>query len=82
MAEASRLLERMRRSKTGWRAEDLHRLYTSFGFEFEQGRRHRVYIHPRHRDLRATVRRASGVLPTGYVSDAVQLIDTLLKREG
>ena len=35
MAEASRLLERMRRSKTGWRAEDLHRLYTSFGFEFE-----------------------------------------------
>jgi hypothetical protein len=71
----------MRRSKTGWRAEDLHRLYRSFGFEFEQGRRHRGSIHPLHHDLRATVRRASGVLPTGYVSDAVRLVDTLLERE-
>jgi hypothetical protein len=87
MAEASRLLERMRRSKTGWTAGDLHRLYagfrpyTGFGFEFREGHRHRLYVHPRYPDLRATVRRASGALPAGYVSTAVHLIDTLEARE-
>lgn len=81
MTEANRLLDRMRRSKTGWTAADLHRLYTSFGFDFRQGGRHRLYVHPRYPDLRATVRRASGVLPAGYVSTALHLIDTLQVRE-
>jgi hypothetical protein len=74
------LLERMRRSKTGWRGRDLENLYVGFGFERDYGAKHTLYIHPDHLDLRATVTRSSGVLPTGYVSTAVKLVDTLLER--
>ena len=71
----------MRRSKADWRLGDLHRLYTGFGFEWEEGGKHRLYRHPRYLDIRATVTRSSGALPPGYVSTAVKPIDTLLERE-
>lgn len=82
MAEPLRLLERMRRSKADWRLRDLHRLYVGFGFEWEEGTRHRLYTHRQYPDLYATVTRSSGPLPVGYVSEAVRLIDRLLDREG
>jgi len=81
MAEAMRLLERMRRTRWGWTASDLDRLYRSFGFEMDEGSKHRVYIHPRHTDLRATVSRSSGTLGPGYAQNAVSLIGTLMERE-
>lgn len=59
MARPIRLLERMRRSKAGWTHNDLHCLYVGFGFEFRDGRRHRLYVHPLYADLRATVSRSS-----------------------
>jgi hypothetical protein len=81
MAEPLRLLEQMRRSKASWRLADLHRLYIGFGFEWEEGARHRLYKHPRYPELYATVTRSSGPLPIGYVANAVSLIDAVRKRE-
>jgi len=52
------LLERMRRSKGGWSADDLEKLYIGLGFESREGAKHRVYIHARFPELRATVTRS------------------------
>lgn len=42
------LLERMRRTCSGWGEDDMDRLYRSFGFrEITRSRApHRVYVHP------------------------------------
>ena len=37
MAQRIDLLERMRRSKAGWRPDDLARLFSSFGFDAVAG---------------------------------------------
>jgi hypothetical protein len=74
------LLERMRRSKTGWHERDLKALYEGFGFERIEGNKHILYVHPSHPDLRATVSRTSH-LKLGYFATAVRLIDTLIERE-
>ncbi len=77
------LLEQMRRRRSGWGEDDLDRLYRSFGFrEITRPRSpHRVYVHPEHLDLRATVGRHRS-LAKGYATTAVRLIDTLLARQG
>jgi hypothetical protein len=76
------LLERMRHTRSGWGEEDLDKLYRSFGFrEITRPRApHRVYVHPDHPDLRATVARKRS-LPKGYATAAVRTIDKLLKRQ-
>lgn len=76
------LLERMRRTRSGWGEDDLDRLYRSFGFrEITRPRApHRVYVHPDYPDLRATVARKKS-LPKGYATTAVRIIDKLLERE-
>jgi len=79
MVERIDLLERMRRSKGGWRPDDLARLYSSFGFDALEGAKHKLYIHPIYPDLRATVTHSS-TLPVGYVSQAVRIVDELRKR--
>ena len=78
----SDLLERMRRSKTGWTAGDLERLYVGFGFRWREGHKHRFYVHPRHPDLYTTVTRSSHRVAPGYVQTAVRLIDNLQRRGG
>jgi hypothetical protein len=77
---AARLLDRMRRSRSGWRYNDLRRLYLGCGFESEQGGKHTLFIHPRFPALRATVTR-SRTLRVGYIQQAVTLIDQLLVLE-
>ncbi len=76
------LLERMRRTRSGWGEDDLDKLYRSFGFrEITRPRApHRVYVHPDHPDLRATVARKKS-LPKGYATTAVRIIDKLLERQ-
>jgi hypothetical protein len=76
------LLERMRRTRSGWGEDDMDRLYRSFGFrEITRSRApHRVYVYPDYPDLRATVARKSS-LPKGYATTAVRLIDKLLERQ-
>ena len=77
-----KLLEQMRRTRSGWGENDLDRLYRSFGFrEITRPRApHRVYVHPEFSDLRATVGRHSS-LAKGYATTAVRLIDTLVARQ-
>ena len=44
--KAEKLLERMRKSKSGWSSQDLIRLYRGFGFEIRNGSSHDVITHP------------------------------------
>jgi len=76
MPDRDKLLERMRRSKSGWRFSDLERLYLEFGFTKYEGSKHTMYIHPEFPELRATVTRHRS-LPTGYIQFAIKLIDKL-----
>jgi hypothetical protein len=80
MSSVEKLLERMRRSKRGWRFRDLDRLYRGFGFEAVQGAKHTMYIHPKFQHLRATVTRARS-MPIGYVVHAVELVMALKTME-
>lgn len=82
MPKAEKLLEKMRNSKAGWGADDLHALYVGFGFEFREGGKHIIYIHPDFPELRATVARHN-VLAIGYIQHAISLVDKLkkLKKE-
>jgi hypothetical protein len=83
MSKSDKLLERMRNSKYGWGADDLHALYVGFGFDHRQGGNHIIYIHPEFPELRATVAR-HGTLAVGYIQHAISLIDRLkeLKEAG
>jgi len=78
MSQADKLLERMRSSKAGWGADDLHALYVGFGFEFRHGGKHTIYIHHEFPELRATVARHRS-LAVGYIQHAISLIDRLKK---
>lgn len=82
MSQADKLFERMRNSKSGWRADDLHTLYIGFGFEFRHGGKHTIYIHHEFPELRATVARHRS-LAIGYIQHAISLIERLkrLKEE-
>jgi hypothetical protein len=80
MSKAENLLERMRNSKAGWGANDIHNLYVGFGFDFRHGGKHTIYIHPRFSELRATVARHSP-LAIGYIQHAIKIIDNLKEKE-
>lgn len=80
MSKAEKLLEKMRNSKVGWTFNDLHTLYVGFGFEFREGGKHTIYIHPDFPELRATVARHSP-LPVGYIQHAMKLIDNLKEKK-
>ena len=80
MAPDDKLLEKMRRSKAGWTCDDLDELYISHGFEMREGGKHRIYIHPKFSELRATVTRSRS-LPIGYITTAIKLIDKLCEME-
>ena len=81
MGRHHKILERMRRTKAGWRPRDFETLYTGFGFEsFDLGK-HTKYRHPAHPLLWTTVKRADP-LSKAYADDAVALIDQLLAIEG
>jgi len=80
MSSVDRLLERMRQSKAGWRFADLEKLYLGLGFDFQEGKRHRIYIHPEFPQLRATVTR-SRTLAKGYIDHALKLAKRLEELE-
>ena len=73
---AGKLRARMARTKAGWTADDLDRLYLGYGFRVREGGKHRVYSHPRFPELRATVSRASP-LAVGYIETALELLNRL-----
>lgn len=75
-----RLLERMRRSKAGWTFTDLEKLYLGLGFRMREGGKHRLYIHPKFPELRATVTRSRS-LAKGYIEHALHLAKRLKEME-
>jgi len=80
MSKIDRLLNRMRRSKAGWTFADLEHLYVGLGFEIREGKKHRLYIHPKFPQLRATVTR-SRTLAKGYIEYALDLAKKLSELE-
>ncbi len=79
-SRAEKLLERMRRSKSGWKRKDLESLYEGFGFVLQHGRKHDYYMHPEHPKLRDTLKR-SRTVPEYNVRNAIRLIDRLIALE-
>ena len=80
MANIEQLLEKMRRTKDGWTCDDLDKLYIGLGFIMREGGKHRIYIHPKFPELRATVTRSRS-LAKGYVSHAIRMADSLKQKE-
>jgi hypothetical protein len=76
--KAAKKLERMRRTKSGWRPHDFHTLYLGFGFIIK-GRKHDVFEHPDFPQIRDAIPRHDRELPSGYAKDAVKNIDLLLR---
>jgi hypothetical protein len=56
------------------------RLYRAWGFRAEPGGRDTKYVHQDYPDLIAYVTRSSGEISKGYVSDALELMEELIKR--
>lgn len=81
MDAAEKLLEKMRRTKTGWKFDDLCKLYEGFGFVKKEGGKHCLFKHPQYPSLRATVARHR-VLKIGYIQDAIERIDQLKNFKG
>lgn len=80
MAAHEKLLKRMRRSLADWGQDDLRRLYTGYGFAVREGGNHTFYTHPKYPQLTASVARHNS-LAKGYVSTAIENIDSLLELE-
>lgn len=78
MSSGEDIFEGMKRTKSGWGEDDLHTLYTGYGFTCREGKKHRLYVHPTYKDLRATVGRHKE-LATGYAQHAVKTIGKLLE---
>ncbi len=75
-SRAAKLLERMRRSKAGWKRQHLDTLYKGYGFHLKHGSKHDYYRHPEYPELRDTVKR-SGVVAEYSVRNAIRPIDRL-----
>jgi hypothetical protein len=76
VSRGDRLLERMRRTKHGWRPADLQAAYRSAGFLYFANSKHDGYYHPRYSQLRTTVTRSDPV-KADYITVLISLIDQL-----
>jgi hypothetical protein len=80
MTRAQKLVERMRRTKHGWRPSEVRAAYLGYGFSVDAGRKHDLYQHRRYPDLIATMTRSDPVKPA-YIEDLLKLLDDLALRE-
>lgn len=78
---AEKILERMRRSKSGWSPRDFETLYLGYGFKQKHCSKHDVYIHSVYTDIRDTIPRSQRELSPGYAKDAIKNIDLLLSLQ-
>jgi len=78
--KATKLLERMRRSKANWKRKDIEALYLGFGFEIRPGSNHDIVTHPKYRYLRTTLPRHNKVAAY-IVRQAIKTIHKLLELE-
>lgn len=77
-SKARKLLERMRRSKSGWKRRDLDKLYRDYGFVMTRVRNHDIVKHPMFLQLRVTLPRHTDIA-IAYVQEAVKKVDQLIK---
>ena len=76
MSRGHKLLERMRRTKHGWRPGDLEAAYGAAGFRKKATTKHDGYYHPKYPELMTTVTRSDPV-KADYIDDLITLIDRL-----
>jgi hypothetical protein len=74
--KAEELLERARKSPENWKRSDLERLYLSFGFQIQSGKKHNFVKHPDY-PLRANLPNHTK-FDAGWVKTAVKVIERLL----
>jgi len=58
---AQKLLERMRNSPRGWNQTDFEHLFNGFEFQWREGKKHRIYIHTKFKDLSISVPRRNSL---------------------
>lgn len=80
MGGDQKLLDKMRASRFGWGADDIHRLLSSYDFQWREGGKHRVYWHPKLKEKPVMVGRHKPLGP-GYVRDAIAAAQDLLEIE-
>jgi hypothetical protein len=80
MSAAEMMLERMRRTSSGYHPKDFETLYLGFGFLSKEGKKHTTYYHPKYPTLRDQVARHK-FLADYFAENAVALIDELLELE-
>lgn len=80
MGDRAKWLAKARSKKAGWRASEMARLYRAWGFFEETGGRDTKYVHEKYPDLVAYVTRSSGEISKAYVSDALELMEELIRR--
>ena len=76
MSRGDKLLERMRRTKHGWRPADLEAAYEAAGFKQKRSTKHDGYYHPKYPHLRTTVT-LSDPVKADYVVDLLELVAQL-----
>jgi hypothetical protein len=74
---ADKLLDKARRSASGWRRTELDNLFTAFGFVVEPRTKHDIAFHETYIQLKMMLPRHRSVNPI-YVKKAVELIEKLL----
>jgi len=74
MDEASKILERLRKSANNCTRHDLEVIYLAYGFEIRRGK-HDIAKHTKYKHLRGTLPNHSS-FAVGYVITAIKLIDT------
>lgn len=76
---ADKILQKMRRTKSGWKRKDFQTLFEGHGFE-RKGRKRDIYFHPDHHQVRATVPRQNKLKE--YVTEkAIEAIEMLIKLQ-
>ena len=78
--KATKLLERLRRSKANCSRHDLELLYLGYGFRIRLGEKHDIAIHEKYKHLRGTLPNHRS-FAIGYVTCAINLIDEVLRLE-
>lgn len=76
-----KLRSKLARTTQGCRERELHRLYTSYGFEKKEGGRHTIFKHRSYPHLIGIVARHR-YLHRSYVTNALKLLDRLDTLEG
>lgn len=74
MSKAEKLFDKMKKTKHGWRPDDLHTLYTGFGFKYREGGNHTIYYHPDFPQFMRTVARHPSLV-VGYIQVALRTIE-------